>query len=198
MISVLHYIFGLNVGGAESFIYNLICSIPREECKFDFCIQSQENENEKLIEKIKYLGSEIFIITSYTKNLLKNSRDFMNVIKNKKYDIVHFHFNALINILPVLLCEKQGIKVVVHSHNTKSNGGKIIDCIHKVNKIWLSHKNIGRFSCGEEAGEWLFGKKKFNIVTNGIVIKDYRFNSIKRKEIRDKYVEEYNTNNFRK
>ena len=39
---------------------------------------------DKLIEKVKNLGSEIFTITSYTKNPLKNSRDFMNIIKKKK------------------------------------------------------------------------------------------------------------------
>ena len=43
-----------------------------------------------------------------------------------------------------------------------------------------------RLACSQEAGEWLYGKKKFEIIPNGIDFEKYKFDLEKRKLLRNK------------
>ena len=44
MKRILHVIHGLNVGGAETFIYNILRNIDSSEYHFDFAIQNPESD----------------------------------------------------------------------------------------------------------------------------------------------------------
>lgn len=186
-MKVLYYIYGLNFGGAESFIYNLMGSLPDNECELYFCLQSSKNENTKLLSLINQHKNRIFYITPYNKNPYNNKVDFLKVLEENKFDIVHFHMNSLLNYSPIEACMKKKIKVVVHSHNSKSNGGIIGKIIHNINKQKLKNAEIGRFACGEEAGKWFFDEKKYYIINNGIETNIYRFNQCLRNINRKKY-----------
>lgn len=186
-MKVLHYIHGLNIGGAESFLYNLLYSMPIEDCKFDFCIQSGIINNLMLKNLIDEHNCNVHYITAYNNNPLKNRKEFLSVINAHKYDIVHFHFNSLINYRPIEECLKKRIKVVVHSHNTKSNAGIIGSTIHKFNQKRLSHTGVMRFACGREAGKWFFGNNPFKIINNGIIVDKFEFSEKKREKIRREY-----------
>ena len=187
MIKVLHYIYGLNVGGAESFLYNIIHSIDKDNYQFDICVQSNENKNEKLIEEIKKNNWKIHKITAYNRNPAKNYKEFSTLIMTGEYSIVHFHLNSLINIKPLILCKDKKIAFIVHSHNTKSNAGLIGTMIHNYYKRYFSHIAFERFACGKEAGVWFFGNTPFKIIDNGIVVQEYKFDRERRKQIRERY-----------
>ena len=43
------------------------------------------------------------------------------------------------------------------------------------------------FACGEEAGKWLFDKRKFEVINNGRDIEKFKYNQDVRKKLRKEY-----------
>lgn len=56
--------------------------------------------------------------------------------------------------------------------------------IHRFNRLFVSKLATHYFSCGYEAGEWMFKKKEFEIINNAIDTKKYIFNEEIKKKIR--------------
>lgn len=185
----------MNVGGAESLLYNLLNNMD-EKYHFDFVVQSDINKNKNLIALCKIKNAGIYKITKFNENIVRSSRELKDLINKLSIDIIHVHVNALINIAPIIVAKILNIKIVIHSHNTKNNlGGRMGGYLHKVNRVMVDHMNgIQRVACGKEAGEWLYGKRSFQVIDNAICIDDYSFNEKvrkeKRKELRigDRYV----------
>ena len=183
-MKILYYIYGLNIGGAESFIYNVVDAIKTELYHIYFVLQIENNQNKRLIELLRKKGCKIYIISSFFKKPVKSSIELRKLAIN--YDAIHVHINALINISPILIGRLIGIPVIIHSHNTSSNKGFTGNLLHKINRlIW--NKKIYRVACGVEAGRWMFGKKKFDVIDNGINLQKYCYSYKYRKEIRSRY-----------
>ena len=79
----------------------------------------------------------------------------------------------------VYACKYSKAKVIVHSHN----GGFSRDCkykktktLDKIGRFFTSKYNneIIKIACGEKAGEFAFGEKKFKIFNNGIELEKFR------------------------
>ena len=90
----------------------------------------------------------------------------------KGYDVIHIHGNSSSMVLELMAAKFAGIKKrIAHSHNTT--------CSHpKIDKILrpLFYKLCNeRLACGEEAGIWMFNRKKFVVINNGIDTETYRF-----------------------
>ena len=184
MIKILYYIYGLNIGGAESFIFNILDIIDIKKYHIDFVLQSKRNENKRLIDLAKDKGSRFFYIEPFFSKPVKSCNELKKVARN--YNVLHVHINAMINTSPILIGRQLGISVIIHSHNTSSNKGNIGNIVHFINRaIW--NKKICRVSCGKEAGKWMFSDKDFQVIDNGISLGTYRFSNEYRNELRDKY-----------
>jgi glycosyltransferase involved in cell wall biosynthesis len=129
-------------------------------------------------------GGSIHTITPYTRNPFENATSFFKLMKKESYDIVHFHLNSLLNVAPLVECGKRSTKIIIHSHSTRANGGKAGQLIHSINRALLRYIKCTRIACSEEAGIWMFGKRPFTIVNNGINVNEYKFNIAKRESTR--------------
>lgn len=185
-LKILFYLRAFEVGGAETFIYNILSADSRTKLHIDFVLQSHRNSNAKLLELCKTRGCRIYYIPPFEKHFFGNIRELNRIIKTGKYDILHYHANALINIAPFISAKMCRCRLVVHSHNSYNNrGGFWGRLIHFTNRRLMMGWNIGRVACGKEAGKWMFGTRKFVIFNNAVDIDRYRFDIGKRKEIRD-------------
>lgn len=187
MKKILHVIHGLNHGGAEMFIFNLLSAIDDSQYRFDFAIQEpviNYTEFQKLIEK---KGGKIFIIPDFMHNPIGQAIKFQQILQ-QSYDIVHIHINAFINPIPAIVASRFDCNVIIHSHNTKNGKGGIIGkLLHHLNKsLFLKQKYI-RLACSDLAGEWMFGKKSYTMIPNGVNISKYKYDEINRNHIRKKY-----------
>lgn len=186
-IKVVYYIYGLNVGGAETFIYNFLKNINFDRYDIAFIVQSINNNNENLLTMCREKRIPIYVITSYYHNPIQSYFELDNIMKKIEPDIIHIHANSLANISPIKCAEKHRIKVVLHSHSSKNNGMFWVKCVHCVNRLLIEKKHIVRIACSKIAGEWMYGKNSFIIINNAINIKDYQFNMKLRKKIRHFY-----------
>lgn len=90
----------------------------------------------------------------------------------KDYDVVHAHGNSATMTLEMIAANLAGVPVrAAHAHST-SCSQVLIDQVMR--PLFYSLCNC-RLACGKEAGRFLFRKKDFTVVNNGIDTGRYRF-----------------------
>lgn len=193
-MKILQYIYGLNIGGAETYIYNIMSKLD-DNHHFDFVLQSKENENVKLLNLCKNKKSKIFIIKPFYKAFISHMFQLNKIIKNNDYKVIHIHMNSMMNIIPIFIGKMNGLDVIIHSHSTKNNKGvKLLRWLHLFNRTFVTSfiKTIN-VACGVEAGKWMFNNKKFIIMDNAAIIEQFVYNE----EYKSKLGKIYNLDNFK-
>ncbi len=172
MKKIIHVIYGLNIGGAETFIYNTLMTIGSPtEYQFDFAIQSHENKNVKLLNEIENKHGNVFFLPNFQNHPFRYAKELKKLVKD--YDVVHFHNNALVNFLPFIYCKNLDAKVIVHSHNSQNNkGGLLGKLLHNIGKKIINNKKFIKVACSDKAANWMFNKVS-EIIPNSVIVENY-------------------------
>lgn len=179
---IVHMLNSMGMGGIENFIMNLYRSINREEYQFDFILQSKE---EGYFEKeIKELGGNIYKIPRIEKQPLKHLTELRKILKSNEYIAFHRHTDNSVNFMDLAIAQSVNIKnVIVHSHTTSHSK----EALNKICRPLLYSFADEHLACGQAAGEWLFGNKKFKIIKNGMQLEKYEYSEEKRNLCREKF-----------
>lgn len=187
MTNVLQVVWGLHIGGAETFLYNALSKLDAKEYHIDFVIQDPEITNKKLYKLCKKNKWKIYKVPPFNRKLFSYVKA-MRMILQQPYDIVHVHMNALINIIPVLLAYRNNKKIIIHSHSSNNNlGGRIGKFVHLLNRKILNPMKISNVACSDLAGKWMFGTQEYLLLDNAIDIDEYKFSEEKRNKVRKEY-----------
>jgi len=182
----------LNYNGIGMSLLNYYNNINNKDIQLDYLVPNIVDN--KLKKQFTAKNNNIFEFDYHGKKL-HQSRPLLyclklyKLLKKEHYDIVHVHGSSSLMFLQLLTAKIAGVRIrIAHSRNTETD--------HKlINKLFRPLFNISynvAFSCGKEAGEWLFGKnKKFILVPNGKNSKMFSYN----KESRKKYRKKYNLDN---
>jgi Glycosyltransferase len=135
--------------------------------------------SEEIREYISVNGMKLYEITTRQDDTLNYFVSLVKVIRSGNYDIIHAHGNSCTLAVELWAAMLGGCKIrISHSHNTTCEYKKI----HRLLRPLFELSCNERFACGEDAGKWLFGKKKFFVIKNGIFFEKYGVNG----QIRDK------------
>ncbi len=183
-INILHIGTSGGRGGVESFILNTCKHVDRE--KYNLTLLA-DCETAVVDPDFRALGGEVIYIPPIAKDKKGYLKGLWRTIDKKKYDVVHIHKNSLSNPFPVFICRMKGIKkIILHSHNTMPTNPDASTKVHDLSKKLLGGFRLKRLACSELAAKWMFGegykKKNVEIVSNGIEVEKYRYNS----EVRDR------------
>lgn len=176
----------MNRGGAEAFIMNLYRKIDRSKVQFDF-LTSKEGVYDN---EIKRLGGVVHRIPYITEVGPQKYHRSLNAFfqKHSNYQIVHSHMDKMSGF--ILSCAKENhIPIrIAHSHNTSSEGNKVIQLYKWYLGKKIKHSATDRFACSEQAGTWLFKNEglSYQLINNGIDINVYQYNHNLREHARDK------------
>lgn len=183
-IRVLHVLGGLATGGTENLIMNWYRSIDKTKVQFDFLVRSEANN---FIDEIKELGGKVYFTSEYPKHFWKNYKETKQVLEEKKWDVIHIHGNALIYVTAIYLAKKYDIPCrIMHSHSVCPQKN-IYKYIHYFNRLFfLKHVNT-MLACSSRAGEWMFGRRKYEVLENGLSIDKYYFDYNNRKKIQKEF-----------
>lgn len=191
MTRILHFIYGLHVGGAETFIVNSILNLNKNTYHFDFAIQDPNITNPTIDELKKRGEINIYKIPKFPQHLYDQYRHLKNLILNNQYDIVHIHYSSAINPVPLILCKilkNCNTSFILHSHNVNNNlGGLIGRFIHKFNTRLLVGDNIGKMACSDIAAKWMFkgyDSTKYSIISNAIDVSKIQYHDSWRESVR--------------
>lgn len=165
-------------GGVEAVVWNYYSHIDKDKIQFDFICD--EDSTNIPYEEIKKNGGRVILVPPYQK-IFKYLRELKKIFKENNYKIVHSHINTL-SVFPLFIAKCSGIPVrIAHSHSTtnkKETKKNIIkQILRPLNKFFATDY----MCCSEDAGKWMFGKKKYNegnvfIVNNAIDVEKFRFN----------------------
>ena len=166
--------------GISSIILNTSLWMNRAGIELDFAASG--NSDAYYVEKFKQMGTSLY--TFNKANPVKYIASLFHLMRNRKYDIVHVHGNSAM-MTPVLIAALlAGIPVrIVHSHNTQTNH----PIMHRLLYPLFSSLYTQAVACGHKAGEWLFHKKPFVVLNNGIDMTKYKFCAAKRARMREEY-----------
>lgn len=170
----------LELNGISSVIMNYCRNINLE--KFEITLFVGKQVNRKFAEECKNLEIKVIELPSKKKSKFKYYISLLRTVKRNKYDIIHVHGNSAVMFLELFIGYIKGIKNrIAHSHNTICENSKIHKCLFPFfRKIYTN-----AFSCGELAGNWIFGENNFEIISNGINVEKFKFDANIRKLVRD-------------
>lgn len=186
-MKILHFIYGLHVGGAETFIANIIEKLDPEELRFDFAIQDENITNPRLAKLIKDRHSKVFVLPKFPGTVIRQYSALKRVLAENRYDFVHIHMNAAVNPVPLVLSGRKSAntRFIIHSHSSSNNAGGLLGrMMHKFNTSAFIRNDSVRLACSEIAGKWMFGKKSFVQIDNAIDVNCFRFDGTARNAIR--------------
>ena len=185
-IRILNLFTNMNRGGAETMVMNYYRSIDRSKVQFDFMVHRQARG--AYDDEIEALGGRIFRmppIRPWTANAYRRTiRKFYR--EHPEYKVIHSHMSEL-GYYDFLEAERAGVPVrICHAHN-RPYGTDLKSPIRWYYKTRMMPHITHMFMCGQESGEWLFGKKnskQFIQLNNAIDAEAYAFDEIKREKMR--------------
>ena len=190
-MNILYYGLSANQGGIETYLYKIARNIDKNQ--FSISYMDETGGHACFRNELEALGAKFYDITPRRKSLIKNKRDLEQLFSKNKFDVLHFNCNSLSYVTPILVAQKYGVKIVLHSRNSKANLFSMV--LHRVNYIRLKYrlKNCCRIAVSDLAGQWMFGKHgKYMVINNGVEIERFKYSDALRTQKRN----ELNLNEF--
>lgn len=168
--------------GITNSVISYFLNMDKTEMMVDFVVP---NKMECILKSIiKKNDSKIFELPMRNSKPFVYAKNLKEIINKEKYDIVHAHGNSCTLSIEMYCAKIAGAKIrIAHSRNTNCK----YKIIHKALRPVFNYLYTHGFACSHEAGEWLFGKRKYNIINNAKNIEEYKYNSTLRREYRNKY-----------
>lgn len=173
---------GVNAGGITTFITNTM-----EDDSFakdvDCYVLSPIAVEASFKEAFAHSRLHLVEMEGRRKNPIAYFLKLLAYMKRQRFDLVHVHGSSAIMSVELLAAKLAGVGArIAHSHN--------ITCEHRRLHKALLPVFAGLYThgaaCSEAAGEWLFGRRDFRVIYNGIDLRKFRFSKENRVEIRSR------------
>ena len=114
--------------------------------------------------------------------------------RENRFDAVYYNACDIVSIDMLRFAKHAGVPVrIIHSHCTENQQfiNKRRSLPHLVSEQ-INRKTLDCFvthllACSENAGRWMFGNRKYTVISNGIDPDKYRYRKEARKAIREQY-----------
>ncbi len=171
-ITVLQVISELSDGGVEAMLMDIYRNINHAIIRFVFVVQSDKRRYEDEIAKF---GGKIYQIKPlHSVGISVYMKKIMKICQEEHVDVIHCH-NLTQNPILLLAARLANVKLrISHSHLTTAFSRKTKMCMPVIR--WaINTLATHRLACGNDAGEFLYGHKKFLIIKNAIDIDKFLY-----------------------
>lgn len=171
---------GLNYEGITSVILNYVSNMNRKELGLDFI--AFDNMNPELKQTFSQYGN-VCILPNRKKATAAYFKALVKLLRKKRYDVIHIHGNSGTMALEAVLSRLFRVrKVIVHCHNTRCN--HVI--LNEILKLPMIKAASCLMACSKEAGNWLYGRRRFIVLNNAVDTERFSFFRNTRESIRSK------------
>lgn len=137
----------------------------------------------ELIQEFSAIGVSIKCLPSRKASVYQYIKAFLRLFQLERYDVLYIHGSSAIMSIELMIAKLCGCMVrVTHSHNTMCEH----ETADKLLRPLFYHLYTDALACGEAAGQWLYGKRKFLVMRNGRDIQKYCYNNEKRLQVRNR------------
>lgn len=176
-------------GGAETMMMNYLRNMDRSKVQLDFLVNREYKGDYE--DEIKELGGKVFrmcpMYPQYFKRYKKEIKNFL--INHPEYKIIHSNLEER-SYFALKEAKKLNIPVrISHSHNSPK-GFDLKSIVRYYFRARLKPQITHMFTCGLEAGDWLYGRKNrknFIMQNNAIDAKSYEYNELLEKKVRKEF-----------
>lgn len=191
MHKILFYSEGWGRGGIERFIMNTVENLDLSKFAFDiYCTHDWDNGYD---EEIHCLGGQRYVSFSNHKpglvhRLQVSTKAWKNLLEKNKYDIVHINTMNGVGFVYAHIAAEIGVPcIVVHSHNSDFGGSHRVvkNIAHETGKKLYGGDATVRLACSQQAGNYLFDNRPFEIIRNGANTKIFVYSRSARNAIRE-------------
>lgn len=185
MVRILQVVTYMGRGGLETMLMNYYRNINRDKVQFDFLVHRDFRADYD--DEIEELGGVIYrlpVLNPFGKEYRSRLNEFFE--QHPEYEIVHVHQDCMSSLI-LKVAKQHGVPVrIAHSHNSKQE--KNLKLLIKLfYKRLIPKYSTDLMACSQEAGEWMFGNHKFQVVRNAIDAISYIPNEVVRGRIRKQY-----------
>lgn len=184
MIRILQCVNIMDRAGLENMLMNYYRNIDRTKIQFDFLTHREEKGAYE--DEIISMGGRVYHAPRlYPQNYplyFKWMRNFFT--EHPEYKIVHSHIDAM-SYFPLLAAKKAGVPIrIAHSHSSKLDRDIKLPIKYFALKKLPSVSNV-YCSCGQKAGKFMFGSRRFSVIHNAIDLQKFSYDELTRKSKRD-------------
>lgn len=173
-------VFGYD--GITNVITNYFSHIDHDKIHMD--VVTINPVSKQFYDVLKKYDCRNYILPYRNRNPIKYINELRKILRNGNYNLVHVHGCSATMAVEMIAAKLAGVRIrIAHSHNTTCD--HII--VDKVLRPIFNALCNGRFACGKEAGEWMFPGKEFTVISNGVDVDKFQFNSSVREQFREKY-----------
>lgn len=193
-IRVLFFMDGYgNGGGIQEQCIRWISNIDKDRFHIDVLAYDRTNNvKDDYPERLKALGSELFLITPYANggSISRSVRETRAFFKTHKYDVLHAHSSAKA-IFVLREAKQNGVPVrILHSHATSVVTEEPFKrFMANALKGAARRESTNLAACSTKAGEFLFGSKCVatggaTIIPNAIELERFAYDPDIREQMR--------------
>lgn len=148
---------------------------------YDYFLVANEKSDKNIVHDFINLGCKIVLLPDRKSNPIKYFFSLIKVLKDYRPDVVHVHGSSSIMFIELLAAKLAGVNVrIAHSRNTRSNYSKLDRVFRPLFNSLYTHA----LACGDDAGNWLFGNRKFEVIHNGKDFTKFKYNDSIRNSMR--------------
>ena len=173
-----------NIGGIETYLYNLVKNADRNKFKFSFLYPGKGKM--AFEDELINMGIKVYKLTSRKENRKKHRDEIKSIYKNERFDCIHYSIMSYSWYEPITLAKKSNIKIILHSHNAGPFDGIPLKTriLNYVGMAMTKRVKCAHVSCGVDAGRFLFKGREFEVFNNGIDVDKFKFDFANRADIR--------------
>lgn len=189
MIKVVISLNKCDSGGQKSLVMAYLRNFDRSRVQFDLIVDADSNSIP--YEEVEKLGGRVFVIPPYQK-IFKHLSALKRIFSDNDYDVL-YAVNNTMNIFPLYVAKKKGIKVRVSESLTMASHQELLKTVLKTVLRFFSHCWCNYYMAnGRDCGIYQFGKKameqgKVAIFLSPVDAKANTFNPELRAITRKKY-----------
>lgn len=173
----------VDYGGISTFLINYINYFNFNEFEVHIAVHGDNNgsRSQELLNK----GCIFHQLPVKSKAYFKWKKEYKNLLRENKFDIVHANADAGNGPLLKIAKEEKVFIRISHSHNTQLlTTNKIRVMLNNIQKKEILKYATHLYACSKLAGEWLYDNNNFEIINNAIDYDKFKFDIEKRNGIR--------------
>lgn len=173
-------------GGVEAFVTTLLECMDRTGLVVNVaaCKVQPGPYDARLAE----MGIEPIALGASIRSVASNLKEFRRLLERGAYDTVHLNVYEGLALLFAREAKRAGVaRVIVHSHNNDLRPSAmrwLKLALHRMCTGLLGGYADARWAPSQAAGRFMFGKRPFTLVRNGIVPERFAFDASVREKLR--------------
>ena len=176
-MKILHIVGEIDGGGVGSVVLNYMSHIDKKNMEVHILAFENSTKKEQLLQpKFEENGCKVIYIEHRNKGYIQHFRILKDLIQKEKYDVIHCHF-GIWSAPYLFIALFSGVNVrIAHSHVTMSSYSPSKEKILKLFYPLLWFTVTDKFSCGRDAGRYLWGENNdFYIMKNAIETEEFKY-----------------------